>query len=43
MRLALKLYKPVDATTNPSLLLTAAKLPKYAHLVADAIDWARKR
>jgi len=29
--------KPRDATTNPSLLLAAAQLPQYQHLVDDAI------
>lgn len=37
---AIKKYAPVDATTNPSLLLKAALLPEYAHLVRDARDWA---
>lgn len=37
---AIKLYKPMDATTNPSLLLKAAQLPQYAQLVAQAKDWA---
>jgi transaldolase len=30
--------KPRDATTNPSLLLAAAQLPQYQHLVDDAIE-----
>ncbi|MDP6543617.1 MAG: transaldolase [Phycisphaerae bacterium] len=30
--------KPRDATTNPSLLLAAARLPQYQHLVDDAIE-----
>jgi transaldolase len=30
--------KPRDATTNPSLLLAAAQLPQYQHLVDDAIQ-----
>lgn len=29
--------KPVDATTNPSLLLKAAALPRYAHLLDEAV------
>lgn len=33
-------YQPQDATTNPSLLLTAAKLPAYAGLVKDALQYA---
>ena len=37
---AIKQFKPVDATTNPSLILKAAKLANYQHLIDDAIDWA---
>jgi len=37
---AIKLFTPVDATTNPSLILKAAKLPNYQHLIDEAIDWA---
>jgi transaldolase len=37
---AIKQFKPVDATTNPSLILKAAKLTNYQHLIDDAIDWA---
>lgn len=32
-------YKPQDATTNPSLLLAAAKMPGYQHLLDDAIKY----
>lgn len=35
---AIKLYKPVDATTNPSLLYAAAQLEQYAPLVQDALS-----
>lgn len=38
---AIKKYKPVDATTNPSLLLKAAALPQYDGLVKAAIDYAK--
>jgi transaldolase len=31
-------HQPRDATTNPSLLLAAAQMPEYKHLVTDAID-----
>ncbi|WP_080245632.1 transaldolase family protein, partial [Salmonella enterica] len=31
-------YQPQDATTNPSLLLKAAGLEQYGHLIEDAID-----
>jgi transaldolase len=37
---AIKQFMPVDATTNPSLILKAAQLANYQHLVKDAIDWA---
>ena len=35
-------FKPRDATTNPSLIATAATMPAYAKLVDDALVWARK-
>ncbi|PCI61057.1 MAG: transaldolase [Methylophilaceae bacterium] len=38
---AIKSVKPVDATTNPSLLLKASKLPQYAHLIEDSITFAK--
>src|SRR2546423_6804983 len=34
-------WKPQDATTNPSLLLTSAEDPRYRHLVSAAIKEAR--
>merc|ERR1719244_2540713 len=34
-------YKPVDATTNPSLILAAAKIKKYSGLVDDAVAYGR--
>ena len=37
---AIKKFKPVDATTNPSLILKAAKLLDYQHLIEESIDWA---
>jgi transaldolase len=33
--------KPVDATTNPSLLLKAAAIPSYADLLNDAVQDAK--
>ena len=39
---AIKQFKPVDATTNPSLILKAAQLPNYQHLIDNAVDWALK-
>jgi len=38
-----KELKPQDATTNPTLLLTAGKMEQYQHLLKDALDYARKR
>jgi len=35
-------YKPTDATTNPSLLLAAAKEDRYNHLIDDAIAFGKK-
>jgi transaldolase len=37
---AIKQYQPMDATTNPSLLLKAAQLPQYSQLVAESKQWA---
>jgi transaldolase len=34
-------HRPQDATTNPSLILKAASLPRYQSLVQDAISAAR--
>lgn len=34
-------YKPVDATTNPSLIYQAAQNPKYKHLIDDAVSYAK--
>ncbi|GIU33294.1 transaldolase [Shewanella colwelliana] len=37
---AIKRYQPQDATTNPSLILKAAQIPEYSHLIDNAIAWA---
>ena len=37
---AMKRFHPMDATTNPSLLLKAAALPAYAELLDRAKAWA---
>ena len=34
---SMKEFKPQDATTNPSLLLKAAGMPGYSHLLTQAI------
>jgi transaldolase len=36
-------YKPQDATTNPSLILAAANKPQYARLVDAAIKYAKSK
>lgn len=38
---AIKKYQPVDATTNPSLMLKAASIPEYAGYIDDAVAWAK--
>lgn len=40
---AIKRFAPTDATTNPSLLLKAAQLPQYTHLLAEAKAWAQQQ
>jgi len=37
---AIRRFAPLDATTNPSLLLKAAALPHYANLLDQAKQWA---
>lgn len=39
---AINTYKPIDATTNPSLILSAAKLPQYQDLIKSAVEFAKK-
>ena len=36
-------YQPQDATTNPSLLLKAADLPRYQPLLEEAQRWGREQ
>jgi transaldolase len=36
-------YKPRDATTNPSLITTAAQMPEYAAVVDEALGWAKQQ
>ena len=40
---AIARYKPVDATTNPSLLLKASEIPSYAPLQDEAVQWAKSK
>lgn len=38
----IKDFKPTDATTNPSLLLAACKMPEYDNLIKEAIEYGLK-
>ncbi len=38
---AIAKYQPIDATTNPSLLLKAAALPQYKNHFEDAVNYAK--
>lgn len=40
---AIKKYQPEDATTNPSLILSASALPQYAPLIDEAIAYAKAK
>lgn len=40
---SIRQYQPTDATTNPSLLLKAAQMPQYQHLVHSAISYGQKK
>lgn len=39
---AIRRFAPQDATTNPSLILNAARLPQYAELVDDAVAYGQR-
>jgi len=36
-------FKPIDATTNPSLIYAASQKKEYAHIVDAAIEYGRKK
>lgn len=38
---AIRAFKPTDCTTNPTLILKAAQMEAYHHLVDEAIVWGR--
>ncbi len=40
---AIAKFQPQDATTNPSLLLKAASLESYQHLLTGAVSWAKEQ
>jgi transaldolase len=35
-------YKPVDATTNPALILAAATKPEYQEIVRKTLSWGKR-
>ena len=40
---AIKQYQPQDATTNPSLILSAAALPQYTALIDEAVAYGKSQ
>jgi len=36
---AIKTFRPVDCTTNPSLVLKAFELPQYKDVIDAAVAW----
>lgn len=40
---AVRRLKPVDCTTNPTLILKAVETPAYSDLVDEAIGWGKKQ
>jgi transaldolase len=40
---SIKKYKPTDATTNPSLIATAAQMPEYQEIVDGVLKTAREK
>jgi transaldolase len=40
---AVRRLRPVDCTTNPTLILKAAEMSAYADLVDEAVSWGRTR
>lgn len=38
---SIRAFKPTDCTTNPTLILKAAQMPAYDHIVDEAIHWGR--
>jgi transaldolase len=40
---AIEAFKPVDCTTNPTLILKAAEMEAYKSFVDEAVQWAAKQ
>lgn len=43
LHVAIDVYKPQDATTNPSLILAAAGKPAYAKLIDSAVAYGKAK
>lgn len=41
--LAINVYKPTDATTNPSLILSASSMDRYQYIVKNAVDYGKTK
>lgn len=39
---AMRVHKPTDGTTNPSLILSAAQQKQYQHLLERAVKYGNK-
>ncbi|HYA73670.1 MAG TPA: transaldolase [Roseiarcus sp.] len=39
---SIRIFRPVDSTTNPTLIFKASQLPAYSHLVDEAVAWGRR-
>ncbi|EDW61160.1 probable transaldolase [Drosophila virilis] len=40
---AINVYKPTDATTNPSLILSASSMDRYQYIVKNAVDYGKTK
>ena len=40
---SIRAFQPTDCTTNPTLILKAAQMPAYQHIVDEAITWGLSR
>ena len=40
---SIRKFKPLDSTTNPSLIYAASQDPKYAHLVDESLAYGRRK
>ena len=40
---SIRAFQPTDCTTNPTLILKAAQMPAYQHIVDEAISWGLSR